>query len=156
MTPSRRKPKGKRKKQRKRDQYAGLKKKLAQGPFRADGVIIEPRGKVKMSDVLADFVEPYVEFADTDEAYRKLLMLAIMAWNASFLPEEEQREMIGSMLDAGIPDETGELRAGLAGIVNTLIERKKRYFAQYTRKIIDFELTDTGSGYHLTVASTLE
>jgi hypothetical protein len=109
-----------------------------------------------MSEVLTDFVEPYLEFADTDEAQRKLLTLAIMAWNASFLPEEEQQDMINRVLDAGIPTGTEELKAGLKDIVNMLIDRKKVYFSEYTRRIIDYELTDRGRNYHLAVASTLE
>ncbi|MFQ6015316.1 MAG: hypothetical protein ACE5NP_07725 [Anaerolineae bacterium] len=109
-----------------------------------------------MSEVLGDFVEPYMDLADTEEAYHKLLTLAVMAWNASFLPEEEQEEMIDRVLAAGIPAGDDELRAGLKGIVNMLIARKKAYFSEYTRNIIDFEVTDTGQGYHLTVASTLE
>jgi len=109
-----------------------------------------------MSEVLTDFVEPYLEFTETEEDYRKLLTLAIMAWNASFLPEKEQQEMIDRVFDKGIPPGTEELKAGLKEIVNELIVRKKIYFSEYTRRIIDFEVTDTGRDYHLAVASTLE
>ena len=44
---------------------------------------------------------------------------------------------------------------GLKEIVNMLIARKKAHFSEYRRAIIDFELTDTGRGYHLAVVSTL-
>ncbi len=108
-----------------------------------------------MSEVLMDFVEPYLEFADTEEDFRKLLTLAAIAWNASFLSKEEQQDIVDSILDEGIPGATEELKTGLKEIVNMLIARKKAYFSQYTRRIIDFELTDIGRGYHLSVASTL-
>ena len=45
-----------------------------------------------MSDVLTSFIEPYIEFADSKEDHEKLLMLAIVAWNASFLSEKEQQK----------------------------------------------------------------
>lgn len=161
MTPKRKLKASQRKRQKSaprapQDQYAGLRNKLAQKPFHVGGLIVEPPDRVKMSKVLADFVEPYLEFADSDEAYRKLLALAIVAWNSSFLPEAEQHAAITSLFSAGISDETGELQAGLTDIVHTLIERKRRYFAQYQRRIIEYELIDTGPGYHLNVVSTLE
>ena len=144
------------KQSRKQKRFAGLKRKLEQSPLRGERILIEPSGEEKMSEVLTDFVEPYLEFADTDEAHRKLLTLAVMAWNASFLPEKEQQDMINRVLDAGIPTGAEELKAGLNEIVNMLLVRKKMYFSEHTRKIIDYELTDTGRNYHLTVASTLE
>ena len=59
-------------------------------------------------------------------------------------------------MDGGIPTGTEELRAGLKDIVRMLIARKQKYFAEYKRNIIDFELIDTGTGYRMTVASTLD
>ena len=108
-----------------------------------------------MSEVLTDFVEPYLEFADTDEAYRKLLTLAVTAWNASLLPEEEQRDMVDRIFGEALPAATEELKTDLKEIMSILIARKKKFFSEYTRTIIDFELTDRGRDYHLTVASTL-
>jgi hypothetical protein len=109
-----------------------------------------------MSAVLTDFVEPYVDCAETEEGFRKLLTLAVIAWNASFLPEDKQQDMIESVLDAGIPEGEDELKAGLKEIVSMLIARKKAHFSEYTRDIIDFEVTDLGENYHVSVASTPE
>ena len=159
MTPSEskmRERKRRRKRTDNRDEFERLKAKLEQGPFRGTKLVAVPSGQVKMSQVLQDFVEPHMDLADTEEAYGKLLALAVVAWNASLLPEEEQQEMIDRVLEAGISAGDDELRAGLKGIVNMLIARKRAYFSEYTRDIIDFEVTDTGEGYHLTVASTLE
>jgi len=133
-----------------------LKARLERGSFRGQKLVIMPSGQVKMSEVLADFVEPYMDSVDTEEAYRRLLTLALMAWNASFLPEEEQQDMIDRVLEAGIPVGNDELKAGLKGIVNMLLARKKAHFSQYTRNIIDFEVTDRGDSYQLAVVSTPE
>ena len=155
MAPSKSR-KRRRKSKSEQGRFERLKAKLERGPFRDQELVIAQSGEVKMSAVLADFVEPYVDYAETEEGFRKLLTLAIMAWNASFLPEDKQQDMIESVLDAGIPGYEDELKAGLKGIVNTLIARKKAHFSEYTRKIIDFELTDLGEDYHVTVVSTLE
>jgi len=156
MTSKKRKRKRKRKRTDNRSEFERLKAKLEQGPFHGMKLVVAPSGSVKMSKVLEDFVEPYMGSVDTEQAYRRLLTLAVMAWNTSFLPEEERQEMIDRVLEAAIPSGDDELRAGLKGIVNMLIARKRAYFSEYTRHIIDFEVTDTGEEYHLTVASTLD
>ena len=139
---------------RKQERFESLKRKLERGPFPVKRIVVTPGGQVKMSYVLADFVEPYSQSADTEEEYRKLLTLAVLAWNASFLPKSKQQEMISQVIDGGIPAGTQELRTGLKDIVRALIARKQKHFAEYKRNIIDFELTASGAGYHLTVAST--
>jgi len=109
-----------------------------------------------MSEVLEAFVEPYLDVADTEDAYRKLLMLAVVAWNASFLTEEEQREMVDDITSKVMSAATREDKKDFRELVSTLVERKRAHFSAYTRKIISFELTDTGRDYHLSVVSTIE
>ena len=65
-------------------------------------VLYEPAGREKMSEVLEDFVEPYRDLADTDDAFRKLLNLGMLAWNAALMPEDQRRAMIDEMLAAGL------------------------------------------------------
>ena len=128
----------KRRQKRKQKLFDGLKNKLRQTPFREREVVWNPSGEVKMSEVLIDFIEPYLEFADTLESYRKLVILGIMAWNASLLPKGEQQDMVDSIFhqfNQQMPRVTEELR--LEEIVDTLIARKKAYFSEYTRAIIN-------------------
>lgn len=112
--------------------FDSLKNRLQKGPFRGHKLVVTPRSSAKMSEVLWSFVEPYREFANTEEALRRLLTLAVLAWDAALLPEEERPPM------------------------DELIERKERYFSQYKRPIVDFELQDRGRDYHLIVVSFLE
>jgi hypothetical protein len=159
MTPSKSKRTRRKKRQKKKQKrFEGLRRKLEQSPLPVDEskIVVEPRGEVKMSDVLMDFVEPYIEFVDTKEDNEKLLMLALVAWNASFPPQKEQGNMIDEILSAGISTGT-KLKADLKRVVKELIVRKKMHFSKYTRKIISFELVDLeGGDYYLTVASTLD
>jgi hypothetical protein len=151
MSPSRSRKKRKQRRQGKPDRLESLKRKLQSGPWRDVKIEVAPGGEPKMSGVLLDFVEPYRKYADSEEALRKLLTLAVMAWDASLLPEEDQQAMIDRVLAAGGVSE--EVRPSLKEVVNTLLARKKAYFAEYTRIIIDFEVQDTSRGIHVSVAS---
>ena len=145
-----------RKSQRSQNPLASLEKKLRRESFPFSELVVSPPGEAKMSEVLEDFVEPYSELAPSEKATRRLLTLAVLAWNASLRPESEQQEMIDQILTDDLIEGDQKLKAEMKEIINELITRKKRYFSDYKRMIIDFELKDIGSGYHLSVASTLE
>ena len=51
-----------------------------------DLLLIEPAGWEKMSEVLEDFYEPFVDKAESDEDLRWLVGMAVVAWNTSLLP----------------------------------------------------------------------
>lgn len=113
-------------------------------------IIRGPTG-VKMSEVLLDFIEPYKHVAETEEAMHKLVTTALVAWNTALMPTEEQEEHLEKFAQA-LPDEVVE---DFYAIVKEMIERKNGYFAEYTRHILDYELTDMGDDYHLSVISTV-
>ncbi|MGC9393594.1 MAG: hypothetical protein ACP5J4_01920 [Anaerolineae bacterium] len=115
-------------------------------------VIVESADGVKMSEVLEAFIAPYMEFADTEESFEKLVTIAVIAWNTSLLPRTAQTKAINDLLTS-LPPET---RADAKAIVRDLIRRKRKQFGKIRRAIIDFEVVDTGDGFHLTVASTPE
>ena len=137
---------------RKRDTAANLRQRVQQ-LFPDQEVVVEgARDGVKMSQVLEEFIAPYREFADTEEAFRKLLVTAIIAWNTALFSAEEREAHLEKMLEA-FPE---QVRADGRAIINELMERKERYFSEYRRMIIDYEVTDTGEDYHLIVISTAD
>jgi len=114
-------------------------------------VIVGPTSDgIKMSDVLEEFVEPYRQFAETEDAYRKLLMLAIVAWNVTLFAEKDRLSSLDELL-ATLPEEA---REDGREIIRELMARKQRFFSQHRRMIIDFELTGTAEDWHLSVMST--
>jgi hypothetical protein len=131
--------------------------KQVRGPVIPPGsrVVYEPTGREKMSETLEDFIEPYRELADNEDAFRKLLNLGVLAWNAALLPDDQRRRAIDETLSAGLSRSSKEDRALAKEFIEKLVRRKEERFAANQRAIISFELTDTGDGYHLTVASTL-
>jgi len=116
-----------------------------------------PAGGVRMSEVLEYFVEPFFDEDIHDiEAYRRLLTLGVLAWNAALRPEPEGQAMVDDVIGKGMRRETPEVRAFARKVVDHLIERKKRYFAQCRRPILNFEVSELDDGgWHLTVASLI-
>lgn len=158
MTPSaarkaRRGKKTRAKKESRKSRFGNLEKKL-RDHFPGEQIAFVP-SETKMSEVLLDFVAPYQNVIDdTKEGLGKLLMIAVAAWNMSLLPEEEQRAMLDDLAKA-LPSDK-KTQTGFREIVASLIARKKVHFAEYDRFIIEFDITDQGDEYYVTVASTAE
>jgi hypothetical protein len=110
-----------------------------------------PAGQVKMSDVLHEFIDPWIDMARTNEEMRKLLSTALVAWNAALLPEAE-RPVFLAEFTATLPP---ELAADFDAVIQEMIERKDRHFSQVRRKILAYELVPEGDDYHISVMSTL-
>jgi hypothetical protein len=113
-------------------------------------------GMPKISDQLKDFVEPWVDGLQSDEAFRKLLTLGMVAWNAALTPPAERPERLASFLHV-FGGEGTELANAFLQHVATLIQRKESdpRFANDRRLMVNFELTETPSGPRLQVLSLL-
>jgi hypothetical protein len=116
------------------------------------GIIHNPSGQVRMSEVLIEFIAPYAAEARTEEEHKRLLSVALVAWNAALFPANQRQEMVDSIIDKAIPSFAAD-DAKL--IIHELIRRKDRYFSEITRAMLSYELTMTKDGPHVFVASTL-
>jgi hypothetical protein len=106
----------------------------------------------KMSDVPESLVEPYREADATESSFRKLLALAVTAWDASFPPLEVQKAMCDEvLLKSRMPDSDFHFARAF---LQELIDRKNRHYSRIKRTTIEFVLTDTGVGFHLSIVST--
>lgn len=132
-----------------------LAKRVQQGPLsnQVEGVIQNPKGQVKMSEVLEDFIKPYLEEIDSYAQKQQFIELAVVAWNLAILPEEARqamREQLQSSLDQrGLPED----REFVDSLLDELMERKVQYFPNNRRLIMEFQFEDAGDQYHLSVAS---
>ncbi len=118
-------------------------------------VVYEPEGREKMSEVLEELVEPYRDQAEGYDAFKKLLQLGVLAWNAALLPEEKRQVMVDEILAAGFARASAADRAEVRQFIEAMIRRKEELFAANRRAIISFELTDRGDDFYISVASTL-
>jgi len=105
----------------------------------------------KMSEVLWEFLAPYTPLAPDREAMEKLLALAIAAWNVTLFPEGERAQRLRE-LSTTLP---AEARTDFLALIREMVARKARYFAQNTRYILNYELTEGRERYHLNVLSAL-
>jgi len=144
-----------RERQSEQHQLDKFRQKFEEGPWGDRAELREFPGLEKMSDVLEEFVAPFADSANTMDAYRQLLTLGVLAWNVALLPEDERERMIRASLHAeavGIPADS---RAAVRGLVDALVVRKELCFRRNRRFIVDFDLQDTGDGWHISVASTV-
>ena len=105
---------------------------------------------IKMSEILEQFMEPYRNFDETEDAFRKLITLSILSWNMMLFPEKDREAKLEEFLTS-FPE---DIRSEGRGIIEQMMSRKERFFSNYKRTILGYELTDTGDGWHLSVAST--
>jgi len=128
---------------------------LADNPFKGKQIVINSRAE-KMSEVLMEFIEPYKEYATTPEATRRLIIIAIIAWNAAInIYEESEKQDIITQLSEQVMGASGkEGKKDFLNFTRLLIERKKRYFAENNRYILDYQIVDSKDNYHLSVIST--
>lgn len=142
-----------RKRKTKASAKAKMKQDIKRNPAMRNAQFIDtPAGVAKMSDRLDDLIEPYVEAADTDEAYTNLVTIGVIAWNTAVLPRDQLDESL-AMLGAAFPDK--EDNDVLKSMLLELMKRKLELFPDDHRLIMDFTLTQENDGWHLQVAATL-
>lgn len=116
-------------------------------------VIINPNGEVKMSEVLQAFIEPYLDFAIDRDQREKMFTIAIFAWNLALLPPEQQQQATKEMIDETLGKQDRQAKQDMREIVEELIERKRKFFPDNQRYILDFELKETRNDFYLSVIS---
>ena len=105
----------------------------------------------KMSEVLWEFLAPYTPLVPDREAMEKLLAMAIAAWNVTLFPGGERAQRLRELRTTLL----AEARADFLALIQEMVARKERDFAQYTRYILNYELTERRARYHPNVLSTL-
>jgi len=117
-------------------------------------VVFQTGSSEKMSEVLLAFVEPYLEYATTRDAFERLIAIGAVAWNAA-LASPEGRHSLLDETSKSIQESAGEEGAEVyKALVNDLIERKGRYFANNKRLIVTYQVTEWKGKFHLAVASS--
>lgn len=107
---------------------------------------------VKMSDVLREFVRPYINDAKNKRELQTLFEMAASAWNLAVMPEEERISRLDKLLAKKQKNSDVSMSIEL---LEAFMRRKQKYFKDNHRMIMDFQVEYLGQGeYHLSVAST--
>jgi predicted metal-dependent RNase len=115
-------------------------------------VIVNPVGTEKMSEVILRFAEPLKDHNGL--VSRAMLEIAMIIWNASFMPKAMQRKALEDVVNV-LPQDASEARRELFFMVNMLVERKRQYFSSHKRMIMDYHITESAHSIHLDVVSTV-
>jgi hypothetical protein len=131
---------------------------------------LEQYGGIKLSAALIDICEPY-DYDDLSlDEYKKLIMMAIAAWNVANQPKEKRVEQMLGFLKS-MPGLNDELEMDLEAIINeqkeppasivllqiltSLMRRKEELYPNDNRIVTDFKLTETATDRHLFVSSII-
>jgi hypothetical protein len=118
-------------------------------------VLVDSEGP-KISEVFLEFIEPYEKDAPTDEAFEKLLVIAVVAWNAAVLGGEEGQQLIDVTVGAIAKSAGKKWGEDAKGIITTMVQRKQNFFADDNRYIMDYRWAELEDGRHLTVAALIK
>ena len=123
-----------------------------------NAVFVEtPKNLAKMSEVLMEYIEPFLEGTETYEECSNLLEIAVMSWNMALVSEEERQEELKELFsdNASDPEEI-EAEKLIQKLMNKFIKRKLKFFAEEKRFITDFKLTENSGRFHISVASSFK
>jgi hypothetical protein len=126
-----------------------------QADFANARIVERSAGESKISAVFSEFLEPFRHYATNNAAYIKLVGLGVSAWNTALLPEDAQFEFINKIMPTLFTDMTEAQRADMYSLIGSMVQRKRQFFADDRRYIIQFHIDDAGNGYKLMMASTL-
>jgi len=109
----------------------------------------------KMSEVVLDFAGPLLNtIDDDDELFEEVICFAAFCWNTSFLPENEQKQMVQSLIDDIAKSDILQ-RLRFEDDIRMLLERKKAFFADDRRIVVNYEVIEEEDRQRLLVMSTL-
>ena len=124
------------------------------GPLGDVPVVISSPHHEKMSEVMAQFIEPYLTDSMTTDMVRRLVLMATAAWNAALFPEPKRSEIIDELFNSAFPPDPAIQREARAGMA-VMIQRKLSYFRDNQRFIISCDVKGAGRDLNLVVMSTL-
>jgi hypothetical protein len=143
----------------KRKKQKSKKKNSAQArlirKMRASGkkVSVTPKGIEKMSEVIEDFAEPLLADCKSDNEIKKSIQFAVLVWNLTMFPEDEQdriiQELVETLSPPGDIDQINQAKLE----INSFINRKKEMFPHIQRVVIDYQFSGTGSNLRLNIVS---
>jgi hypothetical protein len=156
------KRKGKKPSKQTNTQYKRLQQKVKNG-FQQQGIptegieFMEPPDGVKMSAVILKLAEPLLkQFDGNDKQTKTIISLTIFEWNRLMLPEGEREKFQDEMLDTLLPDGGDvDMIGSLLHISDLIAERKKKYFPDLKKWIVDYELIVSDGDITLNISSAL-
>jgi len=119
--------------------------------FGTAGPILLDSKTEKMSEILIDFARPYLDkYSKEIGTSEKVLTLAVVGWNLALFPPHEKHSMVKSVLHK-IPAEHREV---VESVIWRMEERKRKYFNNIKRFIMNIKVSEDDDSLNVFVAST--
>lgn len=100
-----------------------------------------------LTNVLQEFVEPFIPEDATDDDLQTTYLLAMISWNMALAPAHERIRMLMPLLQPLSDGQRLPFRESIA----EMIQYKESDFAEYRQSIADIKLVVEEDCYHLTV-----
>ena len=138
--------------------FKSFKQKIENTAEGKNAVFVEtPKNLAKMSEVLIEYIEPFLAGTENYQEYSNFLKIAVMSWNMALVSEEKGQELLKTLFPGNSSDpEEIEDEKEVQRIVKKLIKRKLKFFAEEKRFITDFKLTQNSGRFHISVASSFK
>ena len=118
-------------------------------------IIIDPPHKEKMSEVIKDFVAPFLDACVDNTQIRTVISIGFVVWNASLLPGKKQQAMLKKIKYLLPIRDEEKKHLFYKDIIKTLLKRKKKYFSSNKRMILDYQFSEHNGELSFDVVSTL-
>lgn len=104
----------------------------------------------KMSAIILDLADFLLKAASTKQQEHSAISIACLAWNMSILDSVRGQERLDDFFqDKDDPD----FKADIEDIIGAMIAKKRHYYPDINRIIVDFELLQNKKDIHLTIMS---
>jgi hypothetical protein len=115
----------------------------------------EPPDGVKMSAVILKLAEPLLKkYGDDDKRIETIVSLTIIEWNRLMFPEDQREKFQDEIIDTfSPPDDDAATVGSLLYISDLIAERKKKYFPNLKKVIVNQELIVSNGNITLNIAS---
>ena len=135
------------------DESAARMKDKMNKQFGVEHGIVRDSSLEKMSDILLEYAEPFMNIIKTDdnEEYEKAIKISIILWNCSIMEGvgKQKRRETEKILKPMMPD------AEARSVIRYMLDRKLHMFPDNMRSILSYDLTYKPDGFNLCVASTI-
>ena len=144
-------------KKRDKQSFERLKNNMIESGLGEQGMTFaeNPEGYEKMSEVLIEFVKPFLDKVNTHQRREALFSLAIASWNLALFPENERKTMLEMTIKTFCNKRDPEFTKDTRSFIEEFIERKLTLFADHNRLITGFELDDRPDSFYISVASII-
>jgi len=107
---------------------------------------VNPEEVPRMSAVLIDFAQPFLQGDESVEIYRRVLTMAALAWNASFLPAAERNEARDEFANTVCRGSEPEDYAFALNLFEGMTRRRRDEFGEIRRMIVDVDVAEGAGG----------